>query len=80
MSNLPPGVRECDIPGNRPEDGEREAMEEWAIQELIDSDLTVDECSRAIKIGIAAIKAEREDVKNLVNDAIADYERYSPSD
>lgn len=24
LSNLPPGVRDCDIPGNRPEDAEYE--------------------------------------------------------
>ena len=28
-SNLPPGVMECDIPGNRPEDVEWEQVLDW---------------------------------------------------
>lgn len=28
-SNLPPGVMECDIPGNRPEDAEWDTVLDW---------------------------------------------------
>lgn len=29
LSNLPPGVRDCDIPGNRPEDLEWDLLYDW---------------------------------------------------
>jgi len=62
-SNLPPGVSDDMLPGNRPEDITWESAIEQACDELCESDLTAEEVRRAVKIGIAAVKAEREDLK-----------------
>ncbi|MFA4972952.1 MAG: hypothetical protein WC683_10080 [bacterium] len=69
-SNLPPGVTDGMLPGNRPEDGAREALEEWALLELCS--LKSDEFKRAILIGKAAIEAERDEIDLLVDNAIHD--------
>lgn len=39
MSNLPPGCRVTDIPGNRPEDHAREKLEDRLLQVTADLDL-----------------------------------------
>ena len=70
-SNLPPGVRECDIPGNRPEDGLWEAFTDWAVEQLCNSGLTIEESRRAVIVGIAAVKAEREAIETQIKDRLA---------
>lgn len=71
-SNLPPGVSEGMLPGNRPEDLAWERAWEWADEMVINhSDLSVEEFRRAILIGIAAVVAEREEVKKLIESFVA---------
>jgi hypothetical protein len=60
MSNLPPGCRVSDIPGNGPEDGAAEAAADWAIEQLTEAKLNPGEFRRAVLVGIAAVLAERE--------------------
>lgn len=67
-SNLPPGITEGMLPGNRPEDAAREHVEDWALDWLIDYDN--DEVRRIILIGSAAITAEREEIKKLIDERI----------
>lgn len=67
-SNLPPGVRATDIPGNRPEDSKREQCEEWVLDAL--AHLTEDEVRRAVLMGIAALKAERFEIDTLIRKAV----------
>lgn len=73
-SNLPPGVTVGMIPGNRPEDTEWEEFGEWALEQFVD--LSSAEARRAVVAGIAAVKAEREYVKILINDILADQAQY----
>ena len=70
--NLPPGVTVGMIPGNRPEDEAWEAAIDWAIAKFDDEKLSLDELRRAILIGVAAVKAEREAVEEYVKERIAD--------
>ena len=69
-SNLPPGCRTSDIPGNRPEDFAWEAFMEWADEKF--GELCIEEARRAVLIGIAAVKAERTEVNEFVKDCVAD--------
>jgi hypothetical protein len=71
-SNLPPGVRESDIPGNRPEDLGWEMFEEWGFEEFRKSGLDPDECRRAVLIGIAGVKAEKEMLKGEIESRVLD--------
>jgi len=52
-SNLPPGVTEGMIPGNRPEDAEWEEFYE-KLPEMLE-DLSVEEAASAVRIGVKAI-------------------------
>lgn len=72
MSNLPPGVTEGMVSGNRPEDCEREAAEEWCSDELFGSDLDSEEIKRAVIIGIAGVKAQRDSLALLIEAAVDD--------
>jgi hypothetical protein len=68
-SNLPPGVTDNMIPGNRPEDHEYDDALIDATDAFSQTDLSPNEIRRAVKIGIAAIKAEREDIADLMEDS-----------
>lgn len=71
-SNLPPGVTEGMIPGNRPNDLEWERAWEWADQVVNETNLTVQEFQRAVLVGIAGVKAERDIIRALVIDVAAE--------
>jgi hypothetical protein len=60
------------IPGNRPEDVAWEVAYEWALDQYAGTDFTLNELKRAVLIGIAAVKAEREVVSALLEEARAD--------
>jgi hypothetical protein len=66
-SNLPPGVTDSMLPGNRPEDALWEAFEGWALDNLCSLEIT--EAYRAVKIGMAAIEAERSNIQDMLVDA-----------
>lgn len=57
--NLPPGVTESMLPGNRPEDAEWDTFAEWSFDQYIDSGLDVDDCKKAVLLGIKAVKARK---------------------
>ena len=66
-SNLPPGVTEGMIPGNRPEDIAWDEFYEWFEDQCCDHGITVDQAYEICKRGISvlcdkAIK-ERKDGK-----------------
>lgn len=69
-SNMPPGCREADIPGNRAEDAAWEAFLEWANDEMLH--LTIEEAERAVLIGVAAIKAEGRFFDRAVRRGVAE--------
>ena len=54
-SNLPPGVTESMLPGNRPEDQEWEDLFDW----LADQDITPDEIRRVVKQHLALHPLDR---------------------
>lgn len=68
--NLPPGVNVSDLPGNRPEDSRWEEFDEWAMKEL--SELPLREAYWAVRMGIAAVKAQREDLDKMLLDIRAE--------
>jgi hypothetical protein len=68
-SNLPPGVTESMIPGNRPEDRAFDEATEWGIDQFVGAGFDGADIRRAVKIGIAAIKAEESDVADLLQEA-----------
>ena len=59
-SNLPPGVTESMIPGNRPEDMARESAEEKLLDALSAENLTPFEYEIVREVGIKAVRAFRE--------------------
>ena len=69
-SNLPPGVTDSMLPGNRPEDIEWDKFFDWATQQLMTLD--VDDAYRAVKIGIAGVQAETTDIYKMLRAARAD--------
>lgn len=71
-SNLPPGCRESDIPGNRPEDVEFESAMEKAEEILYNAKLTPDELVIAAEGGVAFVLATRKRIADLVSDNIAE--------
>lgn len=66
LSNLPPGVTDSMLPGNTSADIEWEKFMEYANEQFIAADLSVEEAYRAVRAGIAAIKATREDIRTLI--------------
>ena len=66
FSNLPPGVTESMIPGNRPENQSWDDFIEWVYDEFVDSELSVDEAYLAIKMGIASIKSVQNDIDPII--------------
>ena len=57
-SNLPPGVTESMIPGNRPEDAAWDAVWEDITGEAIDANLSADDVRRVWDLGIKALHKE----------------------
>ena len=72
--NMPPGCSPSDIPGNRPEDMAWEDFSIWATDELADpkNGLTIAEAGRAVLIGIAAVKADRDIIQNQIREAVGE--------
>jgi len=68
MDNLPPGVSASSIPGNTREDAEWEAFLDWAYDQL--SNLPVTEGRRAVLMGIAAVNAERDEIRTAVAERV----------
>ena len=59
-SNLPPGVRDCDIPGNRPEDAEWERVHEGIDADAVAERMSDMDVSCAWRLGFAAYKQLRK--------------------
>lgn len=70
MNNLPPGVTAGMLPGNRPEDEAWEKFYEWAIEQLMTLDL--DDARRAVKVGIAGVQAEQQEISRMLHEARKD--------
>ena len=83
-SNLPPGVRDCDLPGNRPEDEAWERVHEYLDAIATDFALTPDEAHDLITMGMGALKCCRqrlEDWKIMCQDiALGHLKRIEPDD
>lgn len=77
-SNLPPGITDGMLSGNRPEDIERKQIEDWALDWLIDYDN--DKVRRIILIGSAAISAEREEIKRLIDERVKESRLFDNQD
>lgn len=52
LSNLPPGVTESMLPGNRPEDQEWDEFCDWAIERMSCSNLSIEQLRTALRNGI----------------------------
>lgn len=74
LSNLPPGVTDLMIPGNRPEDAEFENFMEWVWDKFADSALDIPEMKRALLIGIAGVQAEQNEIGTLIEKVIRDHD------
>ena len=68
-SNLPPGCRISDIPGNRPEDERYEAELTDAIEYIEKANPEPGEMMLIAKLGVAALQSIREHTKERVVDA-----------
>jgi len=62
-SNLPPGVTESIIPGNSLEDIEWDEFSDWAMNQLNESQFNIRQARRAVLIGIAAVIAEEDEIR-----------------
>ncbi len=65
MSNLPPGVTDNMIPGNRPEDMAWDDFCERALEQLANSGLSVDEAMSAVQFGIALAAVHQLNLEEL---------------
>jgi len=72
QDNLPPGVSTNMIPGNRPVDDWLEAAEEKLMDALIEEACSPDEYEIVKQVGLAAVKAHRKIMKEVVQDVRAD--------
>lgn len=70
MNNLPPGVNEGMIPGNRQEDMDWDIFLEWAYDQFEESDLSVEDCRAAVKAGIEMVQKaiELQNIPEVVPD------------
>lgn len=75
-SNLPPGVTESMIPGNRPEDIALEAAEVGLMDMCHDAKLSPDEYMIVAQVGLAAVMAARGYETARHQDYLADDETY----
>jgi len=66
-SNLPPGVTESMIPGNRPEDIEWDQLWEKINDEAVDRNLTVEQVRMIWAIGLSMMP----EIEKLVADELA---------
>lgn len=68
-SNLPPGVTDSMIPGNRPEDDEWDNAVDVLLEDLCKAGIEPKELKVVARIGIAAVlhlrEVEKEILKNL---------------
>lgn len=64
-SNLPPGVTESMIPGNRPEDAEWDAFYDWFEDQCVESGFTVEEVRLAVTIGFSGLKGVKKDLNEM---------------
>lgn len=69
-SNLPPGVTDAMLPGNRPEDLAWERFWDYAQDRL--STLDISEAYMALDIGTASIAAIRSNISSLIEEARQD--------
>jgi hypothetical protein len=67
MNNLPPGVTTSMLPGNMPEDAAWEKFCDWALEQL--ATLDTEDAYRAVKIGIAGVQAEQQDIARMLREA-----------
>ncbi len=72
-SNLPPGVTDSMLPGNRPEDIDFDSLMDWICDKLIVSELTTSEIKRAVLMGIAGVQAEGKEIGIAFKQAIKLY-------
>lgn len=72
LSNLPPGVTTSMLPGNTSDDAAWEKFMEFADEQLTMSDLCIEEAYMAVRAGIAAVKATRDDVHEAISAARED--------
>jgi len=68
--NLPPGCNVSDLPGNDLKAQLWEEFDAWAMKEL--ACLSLREAYWAVRMGIAAVKAQRADLEVLVKDICDD--------
>ena len=71
-SNLPPGCRESDIPGNKPEDGKWDAIIDWFLAECEKRGFYPEDGELAIKLGLAAITVAQDEFKERLKDGLAE--------
>lgn len=64
-SNLPPGVSDSDLPGNRSEYIAEEEFIEWMMDRFWEENLTIGEMYLAVSAGIIYVKAGRVKEKNI---------------
>ena len=60
LSNLPPGVTECMIPGNRPEDAEFDDAIEEIVRDAGDRGLNGYEVGKIWRIGFAEFRKRKK--------------------
>lgn len=63
-SNLPPGVTEGMIPGNRPEDTKWDRFLGEEVPEMV-KDLSLEEAKMAVILGVAIVPSVRDYLKSL---------------
>jgi hypothetical protein len=70
MNNLPPGVSEGMIPGNRQEDQDWDDFLEWADCQLAESGLSVEDCRAAVRAGIEMVQKaiELQNIPEVIPD------------
>lgn len=71
-SNLPPGVTESMIPGNRPEDMAWESFYEWLDGECAEHGIDVNEAGVIFKQGLAFYLETKKELEGQLNDRLVD--------
>lgn len=66
-SNLPPGVTESMIPGNRPEDLAEEEFVDWMLDRFYEEKFDIDDMYDVIEIGIREFNIKRNLDKYTTN-------------
>ena len=73
-SNLPPGVTESMLPGNRPEDMSWERFHEWLDAEIEGNNLSLDDAYIIWRMGLTAYKTARDWGARFPHDPENEYE------